>query len=52
VLMASHELDLARKLATREVRLAAGQIRESRRDGAPARPGVVPAPPDHAEACA
>jgi ABC-type histidine transport system ATPase subunit len=30
VLMASHELDLARRLATREVRLAAGQVREAR----------------------
>jgi ABC-type multidrug transport system ATPase subunit len=30
VLMASHELDLARRLATREVRLAAGQVHEAR----------------------
>jgi ABC-type multidrug transport system ATPase subunit len=51
VLMASHELDLARKLATREVRLAAGQIRAASHDPSP-RPGVVPAPPDRAEACA
>ena len=36
VLMASHELDLARRLATREVRLAAGQIRETRADLSPA----------------
>jgi ABC-type multidrug transport system ATPase subunit len=52
VLMASHELDLARKLATLEVRLVAGQVRESHRDGSPARPGVVAAPADRAEACA
>ena len=32
VLLASHELDLTRKLATREVRLAAGQIRDAHPD--------------------
>lgn len=45
VLIASHELDLARKLATREVRLAAGQVRA-------ARDAAAPAPRDRAEACA
>ena len=50
VLMASHELDLARQLATREVRLAAGQIREARTDISPAIPSVMP--PSRAEACA
>jgi len=51
VLLASHELDLARKLATREVRLAAGQTRDARPDVSPAPPDVVPAPPpDRAEA--
>jgi heme ABC exporter ATP-binding subunit CcmA len=39
VLMASHELDLARRLATREVRLAAGQIRAAQDETAP--PAVV-----------
>jgi len=51
VLLASHELDLARKLATREVRLAAGQIRDARAGVSPAPLDVVPAPPpDRAEA--
>jgi ABC-2 type transport system ATP-binding protein len=45
VLIASHELDLARRLATREVRLSAGQVREDHRH-------VPPAPADRAEACA
>jgi ABC-type multidrug transport system ATPase subunit len=36
VLLASHELELARRLATREVRLAAGQIRDGRATVAPA----------------
>jgi heme ABC exporter ATP-binding subunit CcmA len=45
VLLASHELDLARRLATREVRLVAGQIREGRS-------AVAPVRPDRAEACA
>jgi len=44
VLMASHELDLARRLATREVRLAAGQVREARADQSPARPDIAPEP--------
>jgi heme ABC exporter ATP-binding subunit CcmA len=45
VLLASHELDLTRKLATREVRLAAGQVRDARSAAsAPRR--------DRAEACA
>ena len=47
VLLASHELDLTRKLATREVRLAAGQIRVA--------PAAAPAASDlrdRAEACA
>jgi heme ABC exporter ATP-binding subunit CcmA len=34
VLMASHELDLARRLATREVRLAAGQIKAAQNETA------------------
>ncbi len=50
VLMASHELDLARQLATREVRIAAGQVREVRPDISQAVPSVRPAP--RAEACA
>jgi heme ABC exporter ATP-binding subunit CcmA len=50
VLIASHELDLARQLATREVRLAAGQIRDPRTEVAPARPAIAPA--SRAEACA
>jgi ABC-type multidrug transport system ATPase subunit len=45
VLLASHELDLARRLATREVRLAAGQTRDGRS-------AVAPVRPDRAEACA
>jgi ABC-type multidrug transport system ATPase subunit len=44
VLMASHELDLARRLATREVRLAAGQVRAARADQTLARPGISPEP--------
>ena len=45
VLMASHELDRARQLATREVRLGAGRVRETR--------DLVTTPrADRAEACA
>jgi ABC-type multidrug transport system ATPase subunit len=44
VLMASHELDLARRLATREVRIAAGQVREARTDGSPALSDISPEP--------
>jgi ABC-2 type transport system ATP-binding protein/heme exporter protein A len=36
VLLASHELDLARELATREVRLVAGQLHASTREEVPA----------------
>jgi ABC-type multidrug transport system ATPase subunit len=35
VLMASHELDLARRLATREVRITAGQVQEVRAASSP-----------------
>jgi ABC-type multidrug transport system ATPase subunit len=35
VLLASHELDLARRLATREVRIAAGQVHEVRAASSP-----------------
>ena len=45
VLLASHELELARQLATREVRLAAGQIRGDRASVSPTRH-------DREEACA
>jgi len=47
VLLASHELDLTRKLSTREVRLAAGQIRV-----APAAAPAAATVRDRAEACA
>jgi heme ABC exporter ATP-binding subunit CcmA len=36
VVLASHELDLARELATREVRLIAGQLHAATREGVPA----------------
>ena len=52
VLLASHELELARRLATREVRLAAGQIRDGRPTVAPARRDISTAPAGRAEACA
>ena len=38
VLLASHELDLARQLATREVRIAAGQVHARAEPTAPRRP--------------
>jgi ABC-type histidine transport system ATPase subunit len=37
VLLASHELELSRRLATREVRVTAGQIEDVRPAGSPTR---------------
>ena len=53
VLLASHELELTRRLATREVRLAAGQIRGDRAGARePARRDISTASAGRAEACA
>ncbi len=43
VMLASHELDLARRIATREVRIVAGQVHPV--PVAPVPPASVPAPP-------
>ena len=42
VMMASHELDLARRLATREVRIVAGQVHAVTPAPGPARAVVPP----------
>ncbi|MDQ1478935.1 MAG: hypothetical protein QOE62_4164, partial [Actinomycetota bacterium] len=48
VMLASHELDLARRLSTREVRIVAGRVHAVPVDPAPA-PVPAPAPPSPPE---
>jgi ABC-type histidine transport system ATPase subunit len=49
VLLASHELEIARQLATREIRIAAGQMHEAA-PPAPAPAEAPAAPPVQAQA--